>query len=239
MNKFTGARFLAVLRHAQSERGDFGFSPEQVREIMSGIYARGDRLMRRFVLVHFAIALLLAWFYDTWFVAIAIGGASVATVFISTALLSEHFVTRCVVSLALQVFVALHIYQMHGLSEMHFFFFTASTMMLVYQDWRSIWPGTLLIIGQHTLFAMLHNTGLQLYFFEDPYIGFRNLFFHFSIVIGQAILCGYWSHLRRRQTLQAAAQERRLLESQNRLAEQLDAASRSESALRLSERALL
>ena len=202
INRSTTARRLMLWRQAETEHLHFGFTPDQVREVMTTIYARGDRLMRRFVIVHFALGLLLAWFYSTWLVAISIGGAAVAMVFIATALLPQQFLTRCVVSLGLQVFVALHIYQMHGLAEMHFFFFTASTMMIVYQDWVSMWPGTLLIIGQHTLFAVLHNTGLQLYFFEDPYIGFRKLFFHFLIVIGQAILCGYWSHLRRRQTLQ-------------------------------------
>ena len=64
-----------------------------------------------------------------------------------------------------QAFVALHIYQLHGMPEMHFFFFTGLTMMLVYQDWISMWPGALLIIGQHLLFAILQNSGTQLYFF--------------------------------------------------------------------------
>ena len=230
--------FSSMLRRSNAEEHEFGFTPEQVRQIMSGIYARGDRLMRSFVLVHFAIGLFLAFFYDTWGVALAIGGASVALVFVATTLLPRSFLTRCVVSLALQVFVALHIYQMHGLAEMHFFFFTASTLMIVYQDWFSMWPGTLLIITQHTLFAILHNTGLQLYFFEDPYVGYRKLFFHFSIVVGQAVLCGYWSHLRRRQTLQAAAQEQQLRASQQLLAQQLESTKRSEAALRFSEERL-
>ena len=228
----------SMLRRNDTEEHEFGFTPEQVHHIMSGIYFRGDQLMRRFVLVHFAIALLLASFYDTWGVALAIGGASVAMVFVATTLLPRSFLTRCIISVGLQVFVALHIYQMHGLAEMHFFFFTASTLMIVYQDWLSMWPGTLLIIAQHTLFAILHNTGLQLYFFEDPYVGFRKLFFHFSIVVGQAVLCGFWSHLKRRQTLQAACQQQQLRESQQLLALQLESTRRSESSLRFSEERL-
>ena len=58
-----------------------------------------------------------------------------AMFFVSTALLPGQFLTRCIAGVTLQAFVALHIYQLHGFAEMHFFFFTAFTMMLVYQDW--------------------------------------------------------------------------------------------------------
>src|SRR5439155_22633 len=119
----------------------------------------------------------------------------------------------------LQVFVALHIYQLHGLAEMHFWFFTAFTMMILYQDWACMWPGTLLIIAQHIVFALLTNSGVQLYFFEQPYIGPLKLFFHFGIAIVQVALCGYWAHLLRARTL-AEHLHRRELDFAKQQAEQ-------------------
>ncbi len=182
----------------------------EVCRLMDGIYARGDRILGLFLLCHGAAALALAAVYETWLTSALVGGAALAMFFVARTLAPRTFVTRCVAGVALQAFVALHIYQLHGLAEMHFFFFTAFTVMIVYQDWLSMWPGTLLIIGQHILFAVLHNSGTNLYFFEDPYIGFRKLFFHFGIALVQVGICGYWAVLLRRETLRDAWQRQQL-----------------------------
>jgi hypothetical protein len=126
-------------------------SPAQIEEAMDSIYARGDHIIKRFVLLHAALTIALAFFYRPWFISLIVGGAATAMFFISVTLLPRTFITRCVAGVALQTFVALHIYQLHGLAEMHFFFFTAFTMLIVYQDWKSMWPGTILIILQHTV----------------------------------------------------------------------------------------
>ena len=189
--------------HTEDESDDPGdLSSEQVALIMQHIYVRGDRIMTVFVLLHAALALGLAFFYGTWVITLVVGGAAAAMFLISAALLPSRFVTRCLAGVSLQTFVILHIYQMHGMEEMHFFFFTACTMMIVYQDWRCLWPGTLLIVSQHTLFALLTNSGEQLYFFESPYVGAVKLCFHFGIVAAQVGVCGYWAYLLRRRTFQ-------------------------------------
>ena len=139
----------------------------ETHAVMDEIYARADRLMGGFIALHFLIGLALAPMYDTWATTLLVGGAGAAMFLVS--------VPRCCRATSspaaspassLQTFVALHIYQMHGLAEMHFWFFTAFTLMILYQDWVSMWPGAILIIAQHILFALLHNSGVQLYFFE-------------------------------------------------------------------------
>lgn len=182
--------------------------------VMDGIYGRGDRLMAGFILFHGAVAFGLAVFYSTWLITTIVTIASVSMFLVSMWLMPRTLFTRCVASVSLQVFVMLHIYQMHGLSEMHFFFFTASTMMIVYQDWRCMWPGALLIIGQHIWFALLNNTGIDLNFFEVRYVDFWKLFFHFGIVLIEAVICGFWSHLLRGRTLADAERKLALEESQ-------------------------
>ncbi len=202
-------------------------SPPQVRELMSAIYARGDRLMKLFVLTHAGIALALAPIYGTWLMTLAVGGAATLMFFLSAGLLPQRFLTRVMAGVSLQAFVALHIYQMHGLAEMHFFAFTAFTMMIVYQDWVSIWPGALLIIAQHTVFAVLTNSGVQLYFFEAVYVGVMKLFFHFGIALAHVAICGYWAVLLRRRTLLEAQQNTALRETQAAL--EADIARRREA----------
>jgi diguanylate cyclase (GGDEF)-like protein len=194
----------------RSEADLYGLTPTQIAERMQGIYGRGDRIVLCVLLFHAALALCLAFAYDTWLVTLAVAGAALAMFGLSVALLPRRFVTRCLAGVSLHIFVALHIYQMHGLAEMHFFFFTACTLLMIYQDWRCLWLGVLLIIGQHALFAALTNSGVQLFFFEVSYIAASKLVFHFGIAAAQAGLCGYWAFLMRRHTLKAAAQQARL-----------------------------
>lgn len=180
-----------------------GFSPQAVSEIMGDIYARGDRIMKVFLLIHLGIALGLAFFHDTWGAALLVAGGALMLFFASAALLPRSFVTRCIAGIALQTFVVLHIYQLQGLTEMHYFFFTALTMMIVYQDGWAVWPGALLLVAQHLTFATLNSHGLNASFFGNS-VASTQLFFHFAIALGQAGICHHWSMLVRRQTLQEA-----------------------------------
>ena len=197
-------RFLAFANE------NYGLSPEQVKAAMDKVYARGDRLLGYFILGHVAVAVLQAFAYNTWGITIAVTLASVAMYFSSVALLPGTLFTRFVAGIVLQAFVALHIYQLHGMPEMHFYFFTAQTMLIVYEDWRATWPGTWLIIGQHILFAFLQNTGSALYFFPDSYITVRKLAFHFGIALIQVAICSYWSIRQRRHRLHALWQQREI-----------------------------
>jgi len=195
------AREPAAAEALADTRPNFGFSPSEVREILAPIYARGDRWMMLFLGAHALIALALAPFYDTWLTTSLVGGAATAMFFLCVWLLPRHMLTRVVAGVSLQAFVALHIYQMHGLAEMHFFFFTAFTAMIVYRDGAAMWPGALLIIGQHIGFALLHNSGVELFFFEQNYVSFTKLFFHFGIALVEVGICGVWARHLRAETL--------------------------------------
>ena len=184
-------------------------SGEWAESIMAPIYAEGDRYSSYFILFHFVIGLALAPFYDTWYMAVVIGALSAAMFLASAWLAPGTLLTRCVAGISLQAFVALHIYQLHGLPEMHFFFFSAFTMLIAYQDWRAPWPGALLIIGQHIWFAVLENSGVEMNFFEGP-VTFWKLFFHFGIAILHVAVCSHWAMRLRRNTLREAWDQRRL-----------------------------
>lgn len=179
---------------------------------MAKVYLRGDAIMRYWLLAHTLMGLGLAFGYQTWNVTLpAILCADL--LFFGTAwLFPGQLITRIMAGIALQMFVVLHIYQMHGLAEMHFFFFTSTTAMVVYQDRRSILPGVVLIILQHITFAVLHNQGWQVFFFEDSNVGYAKLFFHFTIAFAQAMLCSVFAARLGQQTLADAAARGRLVE---------------------------
>ncbi|MDP1797384.1 MAG: ATP-binding protein [Planctomycetaceae bacterium] len=180
---------------------DYGFSPAEVASILSDQYARGEHLVRVALLLHFLVGLGLAPFYGTWLMAVVVGASAVAMFFLSSWQFPRTFFTRCMIGVCLQIFVALHIYQMHGLPEMHFFFFTAFAVMIACCDWKAMWPGTLLIIGQHIVFALLTNSGVNMLFFPETFVTVTKLGFHFGIACIHVGICGFWAHLYRSQIL--------------------------------------
>src|SRR5689334_17704546 len=109
------------------------FTPEETTAIMGRIYARGDRFMAWFVVCHLPIALALGFFNGTWAITLAVAPAITLLFLACVKWLPRTFFTRCMAGTVLQAFCALHIYQMHGQPEQHFWFFTAFTMMIVYQ----------------------------------------------------------------------------------------------------------
>jgi len=201
-------------------------SNEELQAILAGQHLLGDRVIRVALLAHFAIAMFLATFYDTWPITLTVGATGLAMFLVAAALLPGSFLTRCVAGISLQTFCALHIYQLHGLPEMHFFFFTGFTLMIVYGDWRPMWPGALLIIAQHIVFAILTNSGIDVAFFPEAYVSATKLSFHFGIALVHVVICGYFAHLQRRHTL-AEADRRRHIHSLAAVAED---ANRSKSA---------
>ncbi|MES2522097.1 MAG: EAL domain-containing protein [Gemmatimonadota bacterium] len=181
---------------------------ERSDRALADIRQRGDHWMAAFVAAHSVLALVLASAHGTWNVAlllIAVAGGGFA---LCASCWPGRFVTRVAAGLALQAFCALHIYQMRGLAEMHFFYFTATTAMIIYQDWRAMWPGVLAIIAQHLLFSAWHNLGVHAGghpFFEDSYVSVLKLMFHFGIALFQVAIASYWAERLRRRTLEEAA----------------------------------
>ena len=187
-------------------------------EVMGRIYEAGDRYAGWFVLGHFAIGLALAPFYGTWLMAVVIGGLAVGMFFGSAWLAPRMLITRWIAGISLNAFVALHIYQLHGLPEMHFFFFSGFTILIAYQDWRAPWPGAFLIIGQHIWFAILTNAGAEVNFFEGP-VGFWKLFFHFGIALFHVGVCSFWAMRLRRDTLHEAWSQQQIQDARQKAEE--------------------
>ncbi|MCC6784272.1 MAG: response regulator [Planctomycetes bacterium] len=187
--------------------------------------AFGDRVLRIALLVHFGIALALAPCFDTWAITLPVASAGLAMFLVAAWAMPRAFATRCIAGVALQVFCALHIYQLHGLPEMHFFFFTGFTLMIVYGDWRAMWPGTLLIIAQHIVFAVLTNSGVDVRFFPETYVGATKLFWHFSLACVHVAICGVFAHLLQRTIILEHERRRHIAE----LAEYAERASRHKS----------
>lgn len=169
------------------------------------IKQQGDRYMNYFLPGHFLIGLLLAPFYDTWFIALSVGSLSLFAYFATRYLLPLSFVPQYVLSVVLGIFMAQYIYQMHGLFEMHFFAFICSAILIIYQNWRLQIPLVIFVGIHHTLFAYLQFMGKDIYFTQYDYMDLQTFMIHVGLACVIFFISGLWAH-RMRQYNNASIQ---------------------------------
>ncbi|MFT3870277.1 MAG: ATP-binding protein [Nibricoccus sp.] len=208
-------------------------------EVLRPVYLRGDRWMRLFLLGHLVLSFGLAAVNGTWFPTLVVAPLAFLVFWFPARFAPGSSLTRGTAGLALQIFVGLHIYQMHGMAEFHFFFFTSTTMLIMYADWRCMWPAAVFVTIQHTAFALLHNYGVPLDFFEQAHVSTTKLITHQLIVVLQFFVVGLWAWLIRRHMLGERRNHQQFLKQRRELEEQLERVRRSESLLQSSGQVLL
>lgn len=164
--------------------------------LMSDVYKRGDRMMGIALVLYFGLGFVLAFWYQTWLIAVVVGGLGTGSFFLAKWIFPKSTLNQYVASAAVAIYTAQFIYQMHGLFEMHFFAFIGSTLMITYQNWKTLLPVSLIVALHHGLFAHLEHSGLsQIYFTTEAYdmtlLAFTIHVFLAVVIFG---ICGLWSY---------------------------------------------
>jgi signal transduction histidine kinase len=166
-----------------------------IEEFLLAIKSKSDSLMNYFVISYFVFGLFLASYYDTWEIAIGVGGILLIAYFSIKLALPKSDFYQYVLSAVLGIFMAQFIYQMHGLFEMHFTAFVASAILITYQNWRLQIPLTIVVIVHHGLFAYLQFVGLdKIYFTQLEYMSLETFVFHIVLAVIIFSLCGLWAY---------------------------------------------
>ncbi len=122
-----------------------------------------DRLFVRLLWGHFAVSLLLAFWFATFVPALLIGLPTAAVVTWLASIRPGTRLTRGMMGAALMVFSALFIQQTHGLTEAHFHVFCALAFLLAYRDWQAIVTAAAVIAVHHLGFTVLQTYGVPVY----------------------------------------------------------------------------
>jgi methyl-accepting chemotaxis protein len=182
-------------------------TPEQRERFFVEINRKSDVIMRRALVALFLFGLFLATFYDTYTIAVLVGGLGLVTYFGTKALLPKHNLYQYVASGLLAVFTAQFIYQMHGLFEMHFFVFIGTALVIAYQNWKLQLPLIVLVVIHHATFAYLQYTGSkEIYFTQLDYMDLQTFMFHGALAAVISAICGYWAYDLERGTVRNAQQ---------------------------------
>lgn len=199
-------------------------SRQSTSVILDPYFAQADRLFTYALYAHSVIAFVLMFAYQTWFVTFCVSAAALIVFHLARVLAPASKASRWCFGIAIQAFVSLHIYQLNGMAETHFFFFTAIVVMVAGYDWLAMWPGATLMLAQHLVFAYFANSDTPTNVFARHRVTAFELLIYCGIAIVHVVLCGAWAAYLRRHVLADAAQKIQLL--------------RSEKAVRISEEKL-
>jgi len=156
---------------------------------------RSDYVMNYFLGSYFIIGLILAFFYDTWSVALGVGGVLLVAYYSVKKALPDSDLYQYVLSAILGIYMAQFIFQMHGMFEMHFFAFIGSAVLITYQNWKLQIPMLMVVLVHHAVFGYLQNTGMsEIYFTRLEYFDLLTFAIHMLLALAIFFICGLWSY---------------------------------------------
>ncbi len=176
-------------------------SKQTVNTYFDALEKKVDRITHTVLLSSFAFGMGIAYFYDTYLIASIVGLANLAMFYVTKWVLPKSKLYQYVYSFCLSVFMAQFIYQMHGMTEMHFYAFIASVVLIAYQKWTVQLPLVLMVVIHHSVFAYLQYIGIkEIYFTIGDYMSLLTFSMHIlfaAIIFG---LCIFWSYSFRART---------------------------------------
>jgi signal transduction histidine kinase len=167
----------------------------QVNEYARQTKLKSDKLMNFFLFGYFISGLILAYFYDTWAVAIGVGGLSLLAYYGVKYLLPDSNLYQYVCSAVYAAFMAQYIYQMHGLFEMHFVAFIGSAILMTYQNWKLQIPIAAIVVIHHAMFGYLQFAGFdKIYFTQLDYMSLQTFIIHAVLASIIFYICGLYAY---------------------------------------------
>ncbi len=161
----------------------------------------GDQVFTIALISYYLFGLLIAFEYNTFFIAFGVGTLSLIAYYGSKILLPDQTLYQYVGSAIVAVFTAQFIYQMHGLAEMHFFVFIGATLLIAYQNWLLQLPNIILVVAHHGAFAYWQYQGnKEIYFTQQDYMDLQTFVIHGALAAVVVLISGYWSYILEKRT---------------------------------------
>lgn len=166
-----------------------------IQDFLLIIKKKSDHLINYFLFSFFIIGLLLAFYYDTWEIAIGVGGLLLIAYYSAKLALPKSNLYQYVLSIVLGIFMAQFIYQMHGMFEMHFIAFISSAILITYQNWKLQIPLMLVVGFHHGLFGYYQYNGFDnIYFSQLDYMSLQTFIIHMVLAGIIFAICGLWAY---------------------------------------------
>ncbi len=101
--------------------------------------------------------------YDTWKLGLVMGTSSLLVYLASRFAFPTRSITRLLGATVMALYMVQYLAQLHGLYEMHFWFFIMPMFLIIYKDWLVYIPFALVIVIHHVGIFILIRQGHQEY----------------------------------------------------------------------------
>ena len=134
------------------------------------------------------LALALAGVHNTWLAAFLIGVPAWLLPWVLQRNLGDHLLARVSYGVSFMLFSALHIHQMHGLTEMHFGIFVLMAMLIAFRDYLVILAAAGVIAVHHLVFTYLQIQQAGVYVLRVDELSMSMVFVHAAYVVVEAVV---------------------------------------------------
>ncbi len=167
-----------------SADGNFSFQVKQI----------SDKMINYFLIGYFLVGILFSFYYETYFVAITVGSLCLLGYYGTKLLLPDSRLYQYVLSGIMGIFMALFIFEMHGMFEMHFVAFISSAILITYQNWKLQLPLTAVVILHHSIFGFLQYSGnANIFFTQLDYMDLNTFIIHILLAVTIFFISGLWA----------------------------------------------
>ena len=165
------------------------------------VYQSADKLTQYFILGYFGAGICLAFFNQSWILALIMGGLLVGTYYLIRHFLQQTNFFRICISLIFWLFPLQFIFQMHGDLSMAFFYFVSLTVLLFYEDKWVLLPVIFSAIISYFILYTGTVDGLFLGLpMEELPVDVVHMLLHIGIMALYAVLAVVWANIQRSQT---------------------------------------
>ena len=134
------------------------------------------------------LALALAGVHNTWLAAFLIGVPAWLLPWVLQRNLGDHLLARVSYGVSFMLFSALHIHQMHGMTEMHFGIFVLMAMLIAFRDYLVILAAAGVIAVHHLVFTYLQIQQADVYVLRVDELSMSMVFVHAAYVVVEAVV---------------------------------------------------
>jgi len=173
------------------------YSSKEIKAIddhFSSINRQANKLIEIFLVSYFIFGIGIGFAYNTVIFALVVGGLNLSIYFLTKVAFPNTKMSQYAASAVFAFFMAQFIYQMHGLFEMHFFAFIGATLLIKYQNWKSILPLALIVALHHFAFAYLQAEGIQELNFSQIDWDLLTFLLHVGLAVAIFLICALWSY---------------------------------------------
>lgn len=168
---------------------------ERQEENFKELHLKADNIIQYFIYGYFLFGIGISFHYQTWLFGFGVGTALLVIYLLSRYLMPGTYAARLVTSGVMGVYMLQFVSQMHGMYEMHFWYFVMLTVLIIYQDWRIMVPYTLITVGQHIVLFYFQLSGYEVkeYFINVDSLSVMVMLYHNGIAVVGTFICGWWA----------------------------------------------